>query len=257
MRTGSVSSSRRRKRNMENNDRTGNAFSRYSDALGLEPDYEYYDSWAYDMSQRSKLAGIVVKDGKEVVVDLGSYRAGMTHALKEAGVEKVISTEHVISDCKRYIRKINDYVVLCDSFRLPFRESRPSLCILSEPDRTPLKPDALVSYMFLGQNMGQNRKPYQLGNPDGLKDIFKRLLGPVDTVYSVELQTEWSRLFDPKWAYQHERTLFEPEEIEKRLKGALSPEFEVESLGSFGIYHEENRTFPRFGFKFTKKRREK
>lgn len=233
---GSVSSSRTTN-NMEET-RNARAFRKYSEALGLEKHQEYTDDESYDMSQRLKLADIIAKDGKKTAVDLGSQAGGMTHALKEAGVEKVVSTEHIRAYCTKYIRHVNDgYAVVCDSFRLPIKNA-----------------DALVSYMFLGQNMGQNRKPYQLGNPAGLKDIFERLSKSADTVYSVELQTEWSRLFDPKWAYQQERTLFEPEEIEKRLKGALSPDFEVESLGSFGIYHEENRAFPRFGFKFTRKK---
>lgn len=224
---------------MENGSRADAAFRRYSDLLGFGKYQEDGDDRSYDMSQRLKLAELVVKDGKRVVADLGSHWGGMSHALKEAGVKRVVSTEHILSYCTKYIRKVNkDDLVLCDSFHLPLRRL-----------------DALVSYMFLGQNLGQNRMPYVLGDPQGLKEIFERLSGSADTIYSVERQSEYSRWFDPKWFDPKERTVFASEEIGKKLRAALSPDFEVESLGGFGLYREcPADAEARLGFKFTKKR---
>ncbi len=223
---------------MESSSRADAAFRRYSNLLNFESYQADGDGRSYDMSQRLKLADLVVNDGKQIVADLGSQCGGMTHALKEAGVKKVVSTEHLRAYCMEYTRKVNDgYVVRCDSFRLPLRHL-----------------DALVSYMFLGQNMGQNRRPYRLGDPHGLKDIFEKLSKSADTIYSVERQSEYSRWFDPNWFDPKTRTVFAPEEIEKKLREVLSPDFEVEPLGGFGLYRERPADVEaRLGFKFTKK----
>ncbi len=209
---------------MENGNRTVNALRKYSDALGLEPYQEEDDRRAYDMSERLKLADIVAKDGKKKVVDLGSQAGGMSHALKGAGVEKVVSTEHIRQFCTKYIRHVNDDVVLCDSFRLPIRNA-----------------DALVSYMFLGQALlgqpGKNR---------GMAEVFDEFSRSAGTVYSVELHSEYCEWFGAK-------NNMGPEELEQKLKGAL-PDWDVERLGEFGTYRgHPDAAEMRMGFKFTKK----
>ncbi len=192
----------------------------------------------YDMGQRLLLAGKVAEDGKKVVADLGSLVGGMSYALEECGV-RAVSTEIGKANCKRIKeRGINDDVVLCNSFRLPFRDV-----------------DALVSYMFLGEYV------YPRLRNTNLSKIFRELSRSADTIYSVELKSEYKDWFkeDPETA----------DEIKEKLSEAL-PDFDVEYLGEFGKYKDEHivrgrfmdgdvalddeHTDDRLGFKFTKKK---
>ncbi len=196
----------------------------YSEKLGFDKRDEETDNRAYDMSQRLKLAEMVAADGKTVVADLGTQWGGMSHALKECGLG-VVSTEYISSYCKKYIRKVNDEVIRCDSFHLPIR-----------------KVDALVSYMFLGQNLPDERR-----KGPSMGEIFEELSRTADTIYSVDLQAEYSAWFDTE-------SLLEPADIEKRLKEAL-PDFKVEPLaGNFGLLTECGQMLDRIGFKFTKRK---
>lgn len=195
------------------------------------------DDRTYDMSQRLKLADRVAADGHDVVADLGSRFGGMSHALKECGVRVVVSTEY--SHTAKDIKKVNDDVVRCDSFRLPLRNL-----------------DALVSYMFLGRYL-----PGQLLRTRTMRDIFGELSESAETIYSVELASEYHEWLNENY-YHHSKT---PEQLEKKMRAAL-PDFEVEFLGEFGKYagYASKRDtllpdFPapsaidRLGFKFTKK----
>ncbi len=192
----------------------------------------------YDMGQRLRLAGQVAKDGNKIVADLGSLVGGMSYALKECGV-RAVSTELGKKNCKR-IRKrgINEDVVWCSSFKLPVHNV-----------------DALVSYMFLGAYV------YPRLRKNSLPKIFGELSKSADTIYSVELKSEYR-----DWLRQEPDT---PSEIKEKLDRAL-PDFEVEYLGEFGKYRDECLVRGRFtegdvalethiedrlGFKFTRKKK--
>lgn len=193
----------------------------------------------YDMGQRLRLAGKVAEDGNKIVADLGSLVGGMSYALKECGV-RAVSTELGKKNCKRIrARGINDDVVWCNSFKLPIRDV-----------------DALVSYLFLGAYV------YPRLRKNSLSKIFRELSKSADTIYSVELKSEYT-----DWFNWHEPDT--PSGIKERLDRAL-PDFEVEYLGEFGKYKDEylvrgkfmdgdfaldEHIEDRLGFKFTKKKK--
>lgn len=184
------------------------------------------DALNYNMTYRLKLAKLVKDDGNTNgrVADLGSSHGGMTYALKESGAKDVVSTEFEKYRCETIKENVNDVVVRCDSFRLPFRDKSMR---------------ALVSYMFLGQNLPTKR---------GVAKVFEELSRVSDTIYGVELQEEYSM-----WFTEPLRT---PEEIEARLNKELGKKFEVNFLGKFGRYELEGNPSDRIGFKFTRKKEE-
>lgn len=208
-------------------ERSRKVFDKYSKLQRLW-DWGEEDDWRiYDMSQRLKLSDIIVGDGKMLVVDLGSESGGMSYALKECGL-RVVSTDirRVFRDSD--LRQVNNYnIVRCDSFHPPLKDV-----------------NALVSYMFLGLYL-----PEQLAKGSERKtinDIFEELSSSADTVYSVELKSEYWGLFGWKSLNQ--------DEIRENLGNAL-PDWDVESLGKFGQYiTEDGDTEDRLGFRFTKKR---
>ncbi len=193
----------------------------YSEKLDLRRYQEFMDSDIYDMSQRLRLADIVAKDGHRRAADLGSQWGGMSHALRETGV-RTVSTEFLYEYCRDYLRKLDCDVVHCDAFRLPIRNA-----------------DALVSYMFLGKYL-----PRECEKGWAIADVFEELSRSSDTIYSVELQSEYSKWFSGK--------LLEPERILRELETAL-PDFDVEALGDFGTSSEwpDYEVERRLGFKFT------
>lgn len=221
-------------------DRAKEVFGKYAKIHGLSGNGAERDYKNYDMSQRLRLADMVVADGHKSVADLGSQKGGMTHALKEAGV-KVVSTEMYVrffcggpgyAEYFKDLRKVNDDVVCCDAFRPPFRGL-----------------DALVSYMFLGMYLpGKLRKGrrWLFRKPITINDAFDELSKSADTIYSVELQSEYSS------GWFGRKKGMEPSEIEKTLKGAL-PDFDVEFLGAFGTYTAGTSPDERLGFKFSRK----
>ncbi len=182
------------------------------------------DALNYNMTYRMKLAKIVEDDGNGGrVADLGSSCGGMTHALKESGaIQDVVSTEFEKYKCETIKENVNDLVVRCDSFRLPFRDKSMS---------------ALVSYMFLGQNLPAKR---------GVAKVFEELSRLSDTIYGVELQREYAA-----WFAEPLRT---PKEIEARLNKELGKKFDVKFLGKFGSYELAGDPSDRIGFKFTRKK---
>ncbi len=210
-------------------DRAEKAFRSYSILAGFGKENYEVERLFYDMADRLELADAVASDGHRSAADLGSQYGGMTHALKECGV-RAVSTEYLDSHCKRYLKRVNDEVVKCDSFRLPLRNL-----------------DALVSYMFLGAYV-----PFEFRKGRSLGEVFDELSISSDTIYSVELQQEYSNWFGKK--------TLEPGEIEQKLKGTLQ-DFEVEPLGKFGVHERRLSFFPegtfipekRLGFRFTRK----
>lgn len=205
--------------------RAGNVFRGYLTLVGFDERDGEMDLRNYGMAHRLKLADIVASDGHKVAADLGSQYGGMSHALKECGM-RTVSTEYLGSHCKRYLKRVNDEVVRCDSFRLPLRNL-----------------DALVSYMFLGAYLPSELRKGR----HGLGEVFDELSRSAGTIYSVEPQSEYSAWFGG-------RDLLGADEIELKLKEKL-PDFEVEPLGKFGMYKKPLSFFPerRLGFKFTKK----
>ncbi len=207
-------------------ERFENVLRQYCNILGFDKHEKKADTNAYDMSQRLRLADIVARDGNNVVADLGSQGGGMAYALKDCGV-RAVATEFDYNECKDYLKKLGMDVIHCNSFYLP------------------LKADAAVSYMFLGQNL-----PSQLRKDRKIKDIFDMLSRTTDTIYSVELQAEYSDWFGHKQ--------LESGEIEERLKECL-PDFQVEYIGDFGVFSEGaeyDGFIDRIGFKFTRKNRQ-
>lgn len=211
-------------------ERAKSVSGRYSGLLGFNAYQEESDVRNYDMFQRLELADIVAKDGHKRAADLGSQWGGMSHALSETGIT-VISTEFLYEHCKNYLKKLGNDVIHCDSFCLPLK-----------------KIDALVSYMFLGENLTR-----QFHGKHGIEEIFKGLFGAADTIYSVERKSEYSGWFG--------RKTLEPDEIRTKLTESL-PDVDVEFIGTFGKFtaeDEEEGEFcyyeDRLGFKFTKKKK--
>lgn len=189
------------------------------------------DLRAYDMSQRLKLSDIIVGDSKSVVADLGSAFGGMSYALKERGL-KVVSTEIRRGFCKSYLKNVNEYnVIHCDSFHPPLKDV-----------------DALVSYMFLGLYL-----PEQLAKKnENISDVFEELSSSADTIYSVELKSEYSGWFE--WRSLFGWKSFDQDEIRENLGKAL-PNWDVEFLGKFGQFvTTDGYTEDRFGFRFTRRK---
>lgn len=228
-------------------DRAGNVFRGYSYLLGAGKRREELDRQTYDMSQRLKLAEMVAAEGNWLVADLGSEHGGMSYALKECGLEAV-SVEYDGPRCKNELKKVNPgNVVRCDAFHPPFRADSPS------------KPEAAVSYMFLGWFV-----PEELAKDRDLAGIFAEL--PFSKIYSAELQFEYSSWFAgpdelkravkdgrPKgWSRGME--LLEPREIRTDLEWAL-PGWDVEYMGTFGARPLYGKLHDRLGFRFTKKAR--
>lgn len=207
---------------MDDGGRAEKAFRSYSVLAGFGRENREIENSFYDMADRLKLADAVASDGHRAAADLGSQFGGMTYALKACGVDNVVSTEHSKAYCKRYLARVNDNVVRCDSFRLPLRNI-----------------DALVSYMFLGAFV-----PDELEKNRTLSEIFKELSKSSGTIYSVEIQQEYSNWFGKK--------MLEPREIRKKLKETLQ-DFEVEYIGSFGKYGRLFWKQEKLGFRFTKK----
>ncbi len=206
------------------NSRADAALRSYSALAGFDWRDEEMDLRNYDMSQRLKLADIVASDGNRTVADLGSQYGGMSHVLKECGM-RTVSTEYLDSHCKRYLKRVNDEVIRCDSFRLPLRNL-----------------DALVSYMFLGAYV-----PFELRKGRSLGEVFDGLSRSAGTIYSVEPQSEYSAWFGGG-------EMPGAGEIELKLREKL-PDFEVEPLAKFGLHKRRPSFFPekRLGFRFTKK----
>lgn len=204
-------------------ERSKTVFEKYSKLHNLSKHEQEDDQERYDMSQRLKLADMVTADGHKVVADLGSQYGGMSHVLKEDGL-MAISTEMAPAFCKRYLKKPDDDAVIrCDSFRLPLKGV-----------------DALVSYMFLGLYL-----PDELGKNRTIRDVFDELSRSSDTIYSVELKSEYELWFGPD--------VLTPGELEQNLQGFL-PDWDVELLGKFGVFDTDYcDTEERLGFKFTKK----
>lgn len=211
-------------------DRSKTVFEKYSKLHNLSKYEQQDDQERYDMSQRLRLADTVAADGHRIVADLGSMSGGMTHALREDGLV-AISTEMVPEFCSGYLKKTNDdaTVIRCDSFRLPLKGV-----------------DALVSYMFLGLYLPDRRDN---GNNKSIGDVFDELSRSSDTVYSVELKSEYEWWFGPD--------VLTPRELEQKLKEHL-PDWDVESLGKFGVFDTDYcDTAERLGFKFTKKNKKR
>ncbi len=233
-------------------DRAEEVFEKYAKAHCLSKKDVERDYKNYDMSQRLRLADMVAADGHKTVADLGSQKGGMSHALKEVGV-KVVSTEIYVNkypfenflfcdiggfrDNPLYVeqfkdlRKVNEDAVCCDSFRPPFRGL-----------------DALVSYMFLGLYLPDKlvrKGVWFFRKPRTINDAFNELSKSADTIYSVELQSEYSDWFGSKKS-------MEPSEIKEHLKDSL-PDFDVECLGAFGTYTAGTSPDERLGFKFSRK----
>lgn len=225
-------------------DRTKYVSEKYAKMHGLPGEMMERDYKDYDMSQRLRLADMVAADDHKTVADLGSQKGGMSHALKECGVE-AISLEYDGSRCENDLKKVNPgNVVRCDAFHPPFKRV----------------PDAVaVSYMFLGWFV-----PEELAKGRTLADIFSGL-SPFPKIYSAELQFEYSSWFaDPRelkravndgrprgWFGQME--LLEPQEIKLKLEGAL-PDWEVEDLGNFGARRGlDGESYGRLGFRLTRK----
>lgn len=223
-------------------DRAEAVFEKYAKAHCLSKDGAERDYKNYDMSQRLRLADMVAADGHKAVADLGSQKGGMSHALKEAGVKTVVSTEMYVrifddfcgepgyAEYFKGLRKVNEDVVCCDSFRPPFRGL-----------------DALVSYMFLGLYLPDKLRKgiWFFRKPKTINDVFNGLSKSADTIYSVELQSEYSDWFGSKKS-------MEPSEIKEHLKNSL-PDFDVECLGAFGTFTAGTSPDERLGFKFSRK----
>lgn len=193
---------------------TGSTEERYLKLQNAGEFEEKTDREQYDMGQRLRLAERVAADGNRMVADLGSLVGGMSYALKDCGV-RAVSTEIGKKNCKRIReRDINEDVVWCSSFKLPLRDV-----------------DALVSYMFLGAYV------YPRLRKNSLPKIFGELSKSADTIYSVELKSEYR-----DWFRQEPDT---PSEIKEKLDRAL-PDFDVEYLGEFGKYEDEHLVRGRF-----------
>ncbi len=221
----------------------GAVFEKYQKLLGFGGRAAEMDRAEYDMGQRVKLAGIVASEGHNVVADLGSLSGGMTHALRECGLDAISverydtrafplpsPSEKQQPSYFEHLKKVNDKIVRCDAFRLPLRGL-----------------DALVSYMFLGDAMW-----YKLHAGRKVKDVFGKLSESAGTIYSVELQSEYSEWFDgtatkkmlllsERLEMSANRKMLEPEEIEEKLKRALGSGWDVEYLGVFGTYAEKSQ----------------
>ncbi len=226
-------------------DRAKSIFEKYVRIHGLSGKMAERDYKNYDMSQRLRLADMVAADGHKTVADLGSQKGGMSHALNEAGV-RAVSTEIYVkkrpfedflfcgepsyAEHFKDLRKVNETVVCCDSFRPPFRGL-----------------DALVSYMFLGLYLPEklHKGFWFFRKPKTINDVFDELSKSADTIYSVELQSEYSAWFGGM------KKGMEPSEIKDNLEEAL-PDFDVEYLGAFGTYTAGTSPDERLGFKFTK-----
>lgn len=202
--------------------RAEKAFRSYSALVGFDWRDEEMDLRNYGMAQRLRLAEIVAVDKHKVAADLGSQYGGMTHALKECGM-RTVSTEYLDSHCKKYLKRVSDEVVRCDSFHLPLRNL-----------------DALVSYMFLGAYL-----PSELRKGRSLAGVFDELSRSAGTIYSVERKSEYSAWFGGT-------DVLGSGEIESRLREEL-PDFEVEPLGKFGVYKTSFFPEKRLGFRFTRK----
>ncbi len=203
-------------------ERCKSVFKDYCESNELNGEDKERDTTWYDMIQRCNLAKMVATDGHKTVADLGSYKGGMTYALKECGIGHVVSTERSKPCCERHIKLSNDDVVCCDVFRLPLRHV-----------------DALVSYCFLGAYI-----PDELKKGVTLAGVFDGLSKSSDTIYSVDFRREYAEWFGYK--------ALEEGEILQKLKETLT-DFEIEQLGSFGDCGWWAWKEPRIGFKFTKR----
>ncbi len=222
------------------------AFKEFSDALNFDRDGKKNHGCGYGMEKRLMLASKVAEDGKLKVLELASSRGITTFAMRRYGIE-VVSTEIEMPLCRNELNKVNSgRVVRCDVFRPPFKEK---------------SFDAIVSYNFFGE--GYMADEFAKGR--SLRDVFEELSSVADTVYSVELQANYSGWFTPLKELPKNNNNdngFEPDELKDRFERALGEGWNVSYLGPFGIWipakDETSRSgiYDRVGFKFTKKKEE-
>lgn len=216
------------------------AFGEFSEALNFDANGMKNYGCEYGMEKRLILASIVAEDGKGRVLDLASGRGMMTAALQKYGID-VVSTEIGGPLCKNELRKVNPaQVVQCDAFRPPFKEKGF---------------DAIVSYNFLGEGYMLS----ELAKGRTLRDVFEEFSRSSDTVYSVELQANYSGWFVPL-AELKKNGFLESGELKARFENELGENWDVSCLGPFGIWipdkDETSRSgiYDRIGFKFTKRK---
>lgn len=216
------------------------AFKEFSDALNFDGNGKKNHGCGYGMEKRLMLASKLAEDGKRKVLELASSRGITTFAMRRYGID-VVSTEIEMPLCRNELSKVNPgHVVRCNAFRPPFKEK---------------SFDAIVSYNFFGE--GYMTDEFAKGR--SLRDVFEELSLVADTVYSVELQENYSGWFTPlKELPKNNNNGFEPDELKTRFERTLGEGWDVSYLGPFGIWipakNETGRSgiYERVGFKFTK-----